>query len=169
MSTPTPRTNAAVTLTIGADFNSVCPNFARTLEIELAAATTERDKLRAIFPQICNALGNGAFCTPTVSFGLIESIPNEVQAVVGKLRAEVERLNARAELAEAELAKAKERLRSEAMDDYAAIKDLQRDLAIERARLDWLESNAGVDWQWSDDARLVSRASIDAFMKEGAK
>ena len=33
----------------------------------------------------------------------------------------------------AELATAKERLRSEAMDDYAAIKDLQRELATERA------------------------------------
>ena len=134
MSTPTPRTDA----------------FARTLETELNALTAERDQLRAIFPQICNALGNGAFCTPTVSFGLIESIPNEVQAVVAKLRAEVERLKRdyeydhkclhevrerceswkqRAEQAEAELAKAKERLRSEAMDDYASIKDLQRELA----------------------------------------
>ena len=46
---------------------------------------------------------------------------------------------------------------------------LERELATERARLDWLESNAGVDWQWSDAARTVSRASIDAFMKEGAK
>ena len=35
---PTPRTDAAVKLTIGAGFNAVCPNFARTLETELAAA-----------------------------------------------------------------------------------------------------------------------------------
>jgi len=40
----------------------------------------------------------------------------------------------RAEKAEADLAAAKERLRSEAMDDYASIKDLQRELAIERAK-----------------------------------
>jgi chromosome segregation ATPase len=36
---------------------------------------------------------------------------------------------------DAELAAAKERLRSEAMDDYASIKNLQRELATERARL----------------------------------
>ena len=34
----TPRTDAAVGLTIGAGFNTVCPNFARKLETELAAA-----------------------------------------------------------------------------------------------------------------------------------
>ena len=45
----------------------------------------------------------------------------------------------------------------------------EAELATERARLDWLESNAGVDWQWSDAARTVSRASIDAFMKEETK
>ena len=45
----------------------------------------------------------------------------------------------------------------------------EAELAKERARLDWLESNAGVDWQWSDAARTVSRASIDAFMKEETK
>ena len=68
-------------------------------------ATTERDQLRAIFPQICAALGNGAFCTPTVSVGFIESIPNEVQLVVAELRA-------RAERAEAELAAERARLDS---------------------------------------------------------
>jgi hypothetical protein len=103
----------------------------------------------------------------------------------------VDRANARAEKAEADLAAAKERLRSEAMDDYASIKDLQRELATERekaeryrlatlkldaelaaerARLDWLESPAGFDWQWhSAHSVLVRRAAIDAAMKEGAK
>ena len=92
-----------------------------------------------------------------------------IQAERDQLRAEVERLKtcgivelaainssvleyckhweARAERAEAELATAKERLRSEAMDDYAAIKDLQRELAtvreivrvlkLDKDRLDW--------------------------------
>ena len=78
LSTPTPRTDGEITFT--------------GTNTELAALTAERDQLRAIFPQICAALGNGAFCTPTVSVAFIESIPNEVQAVVGKLRAEVERL-----------------------------------------------------------------------------
>ena len=93
METPTPRTDSEIRFT-GAytcihhsdQQRAACP------VCLVASLTAERDKLRAIFPQICNALGNGAFCTPTVSFGLIESIPNEVQAVVAKLRAEVERL-----------------------------------------------------------------------------
>jgi len=75
----------------------------------------------------------------------------------------------RAEKAEADLAAANERLRSEAMDDYASIKDLQRELAIERARLDWLETPSGMDWQWEPERLTVSRASIDAAMKEDAK
>jgi chromosome segregation ATPase len=41
----------------------------------------------------------------------------------------------RAEKAEADLAAAKERLRSEAMDDYASIKNLQRELATEREKV----------------------------------
>ena len=51
----------------------------------------------------------------------------------------------RAMKAEAELAAAKERLRSEAMDDYAAIKDLQRELATEREKLDWVFQNCKVE------------------------
>lgn len=39
----TPRTDAAVYLTRGPNFNAVCPNFARQLERELAAVTRERD------------------------------------------------------------------------------------------------------------------------------
>ena len=108
MNEPTPRTDTEITST-GAytcihhsdQQRAACP------VCLVASLTAERDKLRAIFPQICNALGNGAFCTPTVSFGLIESIPNEVQAVVAKLRAEVERLK----------------------------RDYEYDLATERARL----------------------------------
>jgi predicted RNase H-like nuclease (RuvC/YqgF family) len=96
----------------------------------------------------------------------------------------------RAMKAEADLAAAKERLRSEAMDDYASIKDLQRelaterekaeryrlvtlrqdaDLATERARLDAgtiLLTVAG-ERVWHCGVDL--RAAIDAAMKEGAK
>lgn len=39
---PTPRTDAAVKLTFAAGHNTVCPNFARTLEREL----TETERLR---------------------------------------------------------------------------------------------------------------------------
>ena len=47
---------------------------------------------------------------------------------------------------------------------------LERELSADRARLDWLESPAGFDWQWnSAHAVIVRRAAIDAAMKEGAK
>jgi hypothetical protein len=42
-------------------------------------------------------------------------------------------------------------------------------LAIERARLDWLETPSGMDWQWEPERLTVSRASIDAKMTEDAK
>ena len=65
-----------------------------------------------------------------------------------------------------ELATAKERLRSEAMDDYAAIKDLQRDLAIERARLDWVFRNCKVI---ADGYAIHDREDLGVAMKEDAK
>ena len=43
---------------------------------------------------------------------------------------------------------------------------LETELAAERARLDWLESPAGMDWQWQAG---ISRATIDAKMKKDAK
>ena len=153
-----------------------------------AALTAERDQLRAVFPQICAAIGNGAFCTPTVSVGFIESIPNEIQLVVAELRARAERAednlaaleqchddNCRGLVRIAdELATAKERLRSEAMDDYAAIKDLQRELAIERARLDWVFQNCKVEANdyttGNRDVYYVhDREDLGAAMKEDAK
>jgi len=45
----------------------------------------------------------------------------------------------------------------------------EAELAAERARLDWLESDAGVDWQWSSSALTIRRAVIDAAMKEDAQ
>ncbi len=46
-------------------------------------------ELRAVFPKILAALGNGAGCTPDVSVEFIQSIPSEVAGVVAQLRAEV--------------------------------------------------------------------------------
>ena len=47
---------------------------------------------------------------------------------------------------------------------------LERELAADRARLDWLESPAGFSWQWnSAHSVIVGRAAIDAAMKEGEK
>jgi len=115
-------------------------------------------QLRAVFPQICAAIGNGAFCTPTVSVGFIQSIPNEVQLVVAELRARAERAEAAEIVALTHWNKELERaMKAEA------------NLATERARLDWLESDAGVDWQWSSSALTIRRAVIDAAMKEDAQ
>jgi len=167
--TPTPRTDAAVKLTFAAGHNTVCPNFARTLERELTALTAERDHLHAELRALTLICGTND--------------ANKFETWVDRANARADRAEAaetvalahwnkeleRAMKAEAELAAAKERLRSEAMDDYASIKDLQRELAIERARLDWLESPSGMDWQWEPERLTVSRASIDAAMKEDAK
>ena len=68
-----------------------------------------------------------------------------------------------------ELATAKERLRSEAMDDYAAIKDLQRELAAERARLDSGQILLTVAGERVWHCGVDLRAAIDAGMREGAK
>ena len=51
-------------------------------------------QLRAVFPQILAALGNGAGCTPEVSVEFIQSIPNAVAGVIHRLREEVQRLKA---------------------------------------------------------------------------
>jgi len=59
----------------------------------------------------------------------------------------------------------------EACDEPTAfeVRQLRAELAAERARLDWLESDAGVDWQWSSSALTIRRAVIDAAMKEDAQ
>jgi hypothetical protein len=47
--------------------------------------------------------------------------------------------------------------------------NLEAELDSERARLNWLETPSGMDWQWEPERLTVSRASIDAAMKEDAK
>jgi hypothetical protein len=51
----------------------------------------------------------------------------------------------------------------------ARAEEAEANLAVERARLDWLETPSGMDWQWEPERLTVSRASIDAAMKEDAK
>jgi len=151
--TPTPRTDSAWAQTFDANaFLSGRGNAANqmrdecaTLERELTALTAERDHLHAQLRALTLICGTND---------------------ANKFETWIDRANARAEKAEADLAAAKERLRSEAMDDYASIKNLQRELAIERARLNWLESPSGMDWQWEPERLTVSRASIDAAMTE---
>ena len=187
--TPTPRTDAAWASSFepceyrAAHTARIMRECSQQLETELNAATAERDQLRAIFPQICAALGNGAFCTPTVSVGFIESIPNEVQLVVAALRAKLERLRSDRDC-EKRLRKDADEFREDAIaraaraeDNLAALEQCHDDncrgvvkiadeLATERARLDWLESPAGMDWQWQAG---ITRATIDAKMQKEAK
>ena len=47
----------------------------------------ERDELRAIFPEICRAIGNGAGCTEQASVEFLREIPKEIAAVIGDLKA----------------------------------------------------------------------------------
>lgn len=115
--TATPRTDDEETPLItnhrvSAETYKRMVDLARALETELAAAQAECERLkfateghllktiqqqaelarlRALFPAICSALGNGAFCTPDVSIGFLESIPNEVASVIARLRADLER------------------------------------------------------------------------------
>jgi hypothetical protein len=205
MSTPTPRTDAAVKLTFAAGHNTVCPNFARTLERELTALTAERDQLRAEFEKL--AITTAQAQERNVSHRLerekaeaerTDAIYQRMCEVEQELRAEVKRMThayeydhkclyevrdrchlwkQRAQKAEADLAAANERLRSEAMDDYASIKDLQRELAAQRDKVLVLrgalenlcdeQNGAPLSTREKEWKQAMDRA--DAAMKEGAK
>jgi DNA repair exonuclease SbcCD ATPase subunit len=178
MNTPTPRTDAATypadclgkTLVTNRDCS-------RALETELTALTTERDQLRDEVER-CNDIINRASTqffhngTDGETAAKMLTVLNEAKPcelcgglALGKencdaaydelrvdcdeLRADVVRLTARAERAEA-------------------------DLATERARLDWLRDN--VEEIYSKDQHGIVylsgdniRAAIDAAMQEDAK
>ena len=112
---------------------------ARCPEAELATLTTERDQLRAENERLRRAYVR----------------PDDI-------RAQLESAIARAERAEADLAA----LEQSFDDNCRGVAKIADDLAAERARLDWLESPAGMDWQWQAG---ITRATIDAKMQEDAK
>ena len=124
----TPRTDAAWAKTFQDDEDQCRAGNAATdmrdecatLERELAALAAERDQLRAQLHAL------NLVCGTTDA---------------DKCQTWVDRANARAERAEAEL-------------------------ATERARLDWLESSAATELQ--SERGWIDRAAIDAAMKEGA-
>jgi hypothetical protein len=129
MNTPTPRTDAAWSssfegkqLSAGQTARAL-RECSQKLESELTALTAERDDLHAQLRALTLICGTND---------------------ANKFQTWIDRANARAEHAEAELAK-------------------------ERARLDWLETPSGMDWQWEPERLTVSRASIDAARKEDAK
>lgn len=98
----------------------------------------------------------------------------ELTARAEKAEAEVERLKAnthiaailaRVERAEDECLEQARLLGMSGEREADLLGKLER-LAKDKARLDWLESPAGFDWQWnSAHSVIVRRAAIDAAMK----
>ena len=112
---------------------------ARTAEL-----TAERDQLRAEVKS-CGELS----C-------------DECNARTATLTAERDQLRARAKRAEADLVALEQSFDA----NCRGVVKIADELATERARLDWLESPAGMDWQWQAG---ITRATIDAKMQKDAK
>jgi len=156
MNTPTPRTDAEITFT--GTYTCTHHNDAERTACPVClvtALTAERDQLRAQLRALTLICGTND---------------------ANKFETWIDRANARAERAEAELAAAKERLRSEAMDDYASIKNLQRELATEREKVRVLrlacERLRDCDWVISLPDRMdaVREIACEALKKmEGEK
>jgi hypothetical protein len=134
------------------------------------AAKAERDQLRDLLTEW------------KVSAHIKGEAIDSLLAECDRLRAEVERLGRATTngqvnwMQESERQQARaDRAEAEIKDRAAMMRDVMRErdaaeteLAAENARLDWLESDAGMDFQWST-VRVITRAAIDAEMKEGAK
>ena len=175
--TPTPRADAA---TYPADCLGTTlvtkRDCSRALERDLTALTAEREQLRAD----AERLRSDRDCEKRIRKDAEELREDAIARAEKAERAETVALAnwngalERAMKAEADLAAATERLRSEAMDDYASIKDLQRELATERARLDWVFRNCKVtadDFTTGnrDVYAIHDREDLGAAMKEDAK
>ena len=130
--TPTPRTDAEITFT-GAYTHTCGELSCDECNARTAALRAERDQLRA-------------------------DCENETKWAAHYL-ADSLAAKARAEKAEAELASAKERLRSEAMDDYASIKHLQRELAALTAEL----TVALANWNGALERAMKAEADLVAL------
>ena len=140
--TPTPRADAAWNRTFDSEQISAgqtaraLRECSQQLETELNAATAERDQLRAE--------------------------RNNLRADLDAIKAILNEEKARAERAEDNLA-ALEQCHD---DNCRGVVKIADEHAVERARLDWLESPAGMDWQWQAG---ITRATIDAKMQKDAK
>ena len=140
------------------------------------AMTAERDQLRAEVERL-SALGSWAHTCihhTDEERKAWAACPCCAIARADRAEAEAERYRLVTLKQDAKLATAKERLRSEAMDDYASIKDLQRELAAERGKLDWVFQNCKVEANdYSTGNRDVyyvhDREDLGVAMKEDAK
>ena len=140
------------------------------------AMTAERDQLRAEVERL-SALGSWAHTCihhTDEERKAWAACPCCAIARADRAEAEAERYRLVTLKQDAKIATAKERLRSEAMDDYASIKDLQRELAAERGKLDWVFQNCKVEANdYSTGNRDVyyvhDREDLGVAMKEDAK
>ena len=114
----------------------------------VAALTIERDQLRAEVKSLKKKIKDDNF-----SYGC------ELRDPYGTIWEQATADHARAEKAEADLAAAKERLRSEAMDDYASIKDLQRELTTLTAEL----TVALANWNGALERAMKAEADLVAL------
>ena len=131
MSTPTPRTDAAVKLTTAAGHNTVCPNFARTLERELTTLTAERDQLRSENAELRASSDEHAK-------GYVET-----RKRIAALESEIDRLHARNAVLESATARAE---RAEAAETVALTNwngALERAMKAEAALAELHDSFAG--------------------------
>jgi len=170
-----PRTDAAVKLTFAAGHNTVCPNFARTLERELTALTADRAELAADCDNetkwaahyLADALAAKARAERAEAAEIV-ALANWNGALERAMKAEAE-LADQTKRFHDEIVRRQGTVRANQELDLKELNHFRAELATERARLDWLESPSGMDWQWEPERLTVSRASIDAAMKEDAK
>ena len=113
-----------------------------------------------------DAAWNATFDSEQMSAGqtarALRKCSQQLETELAALTAERDQLRARAERAEDNLAG----LEQCHDDNCRGVAKIADDLAAERARLDWLESPAGMDWQWQAG---ITRATIDAKMQKDAK
>ena len=113
-----------------------------------------------------DAAWSASFDSEQISAGrtarALRECSQQLETELAAITAERDQLRARAERAEDNLAA----LEQSFDDNCRGVAKIAAELATERARLDWLESPAGMDWQWQAG---ITRATIDAKMQKGAK
>jgi len=172
--TPTPRTDTEITFT-GAYTHTCGELSCDECNARTAALRAERDHWQEIAKTMSAEREHNANVAQEMTaerdqlraeLERADVIYQRACEVEHGLRAEVERLHRAAGIvgkafgkAEADLAAAKERLRSEAMDDYASIKYLQRELAALTAEL----TVALANWNGALERAMKAEADLVAL------